>query len=76
MLGLLLIIPILAVLFIRYFIADEYQTIAMRKGYCARRYFWWCFFLGIVGYLMVVALPDRHYFRAGEKEPAKEICAD
>lgn len=68
MLGLLLLIPIAALLFLDYFIADEFRRIAMRKGYCARRYFWWCFFLGIVGYMMVIALPNRYFFRVGEGE--------
>lgn len=59
MVTLLILIPVLALLVLDYFVAEEYQSIASRKGYCGRKYFWWSFFLGFVGYLMVVALPER-----------------
>lgn len=39
-------------------VAKEFASIADDKGYREGRYFWFCFFLGIVGYLMVIALPD------------------
>lgn len=68
MIGLLLLIPILALLLLDYFVADEYRMIAQKKGYCGRKYFWWSFFLGFVGYLMVVALPERNR-PWGEKTP-------
>lgn len=60
MLTLLLLIPIAVLLVLDYFIADEFRCIAQRKGYCGRRYFWWSFFTGFVGYLMVAALPNRY----------------
>lgn len=68
MIGLILLIPILALLLLDYFIADEYRAIAARKGYCGRKYFWWCFFTAFVGYVMVAALPDRSPFRAEAQE--------
>lgn len=37
--------------------AIEFESIAAMKGY--KGYFWWCFLLGIIGWLMVIALPDR-----------------
>lgn len=76
MLALLLLIPIAALLILDYFIADEFRSIAQRKGYCGRKYFWWSFFTGFIGYLMVVALPDRGRFHAGEAPrcPAQEPC--
>ena len=42
-----------------YFIAEEFQRIAAMKGHFEARYFWCSFFLGIVGWLMVIALPDH-----------------
>jgi len=42
-----------------WFIAEEFQRIATMKGHYEKRYFWWSFLLPIVGYLMVIALPDR-----------------
>lgn len=38
-------------------VAPKFASIAEEKGYTG--YFWWCFFLGIVGWMMVIALPDR-----------------
>lgn len=41
------------------FISKEFQDIAHKKGHGGVRYFWWTFFTGVIGMLMVVALPDR-----------------
>lgn len=40
-------------------ISLEFHKVAIEKGYSRMKYFWMCFFLGIVGYLLVIALPDR-----------------
>ena len=40
-------------------IAVEFNNIAKMKGYEGSRYFWWSFIFPGIGYLMVVALPDR-----------------
>ena len=40
-------------------IAYEFRNIAEMKGHDGKKYFWWCFVFTAVGYLMVVALPDR-----------------
>ena len=53
-------IVVMVVLFVQFRIADEFRNIARSKGHDANRYFWFCFLFGIPGYLMVVALPDRH----------------
>lgn len=42
-----------------YFIAKRFYTIACEKGYTSRAYFHYCFWLGLVGWIMVTALPDR-----------------
>lgn len=44
---------------IRFFIAKEFYKAATAKGWNSRRYFWLPFLLGLVGYLLVIALPDR-----------------
>ena len=41
------------------FVAKEFEKIAEMKGHAGKRYFWWTFFLGLVGMLMVASLPDR-----------------
>ncbi|MEG1470855.1 MAG: hypothetical protein RSD76_00260 [Clostridia bacterium] len=40
-------------------IAGEFANIAEEKGYESRRYWHFCFWLSIVGYLIVIALPNR-----------------
>ena len=40
-----------------YFVAKEFYTIAIDKGYDEKKYFWWSFLLGAVGWAMVIALP-------------------
>ena len=42
-----------------YYVACEFQHIAMEKGFSDRKYFWYTFLLGMIGILMIVALPDR-----------------
>lgn len=46
-----------AVIVLWWFIAKEFAQIAEMKGYTDSKYFWWTFWLGIVGILMVIALP-------------------
>ena len=38
-------------------VAGKFEKIAHMKGH--KGYFWWCFFLGAIGWRMVTALPDR-----------------
>ncbi len=49
---------IVALLYLQYIIAKEFYSAAVTKGYSNKKYLWYCFFLGIVGYLMVIALPN------------------
>lgn len=46
-------------LWFNYVIAKQFYDAAVAKGYGYKKYLWFSFFLGIVGYLMVIALPDR-----------------
>ena len=48
-----------AILVLDYFIAKWFFEVAEAKGHHDKKYFWICFWLGAVGYLLVVALPDR-----------------
>ena len=50
---------IFIILIINFFVATEFSSIAEEKGYESKSYFWYTFLLGIVGMLMVIALPDR-----------------
>ena len=44
---------------VSWFAAGEFYKLAEDKGYHGRKYFWWAFLLPLVGYLMIVAMPDR-----------------
>lgn len=46
-----------ACLVLSYFVAKEFQNIAIDKGYSESKYFWWSFLLGAAGWAMVIALP-------------------
>lgn len=46
-------------LLINWFAAGEFYKIAEDKGYRGKKYFWWAFLAPIVGYLLIVAMPDR-----------------
>ena len=46
-------------LVVNWFAAGEFYKIAEDKGYHGRKYFWWAFLLPVVGYLLIVAMPDR-----------------
>ena len=40
-------------------IATEFYEIAKEKGHSERKYFWYCFFLTFVGYILVIALQNK-----------------
>ena len=69
----LYLLVIIIVIAIDYVIAKKFEQIAEMKGHEGRTYFWFTFIFGIVGMLMVIALP---YTRAitinplPEKQPA------
>lgn len=58
--GWLWCLAVIAVLVIKILVAREFGRIAEDKGYEERKYYVLPFFLGIIGYLLIVALPDRH----------------
>lgn len=60
-LGLYVIVGVLGLaidLIIRVVMAMKFDEVASMKGF-DESYFWMCFFLGIIGYIYIVALPDR-----------------
>ena len=42
-----------------FYLADQFHEVAQEKGYDDRKYFRICFWLGLPGYLLVIALPNR-----------------
>lgn len=55
-LGWIILIAWLAILI---FSAMQFSAIAEMKGHKGSTYFWWIFFTGPAGWVMVAALPDR-----------------
>lgn len=54
------VVGAILVLYIEYKLAEQFYHAAYLKGYSERKYLWICFFFNIVGYLLVIALPDRN----------------
>ena len=49
-------------------ISMQFQQVAEKKGYTdSNKYFWMTFLFGLVGMLLVVALPDKSLYELGEK---------
>ena len=46
-------------LWLCYFIAEQFYEAAKAKGYSDKKYFWITFWLGLIGYCLIIALPDR-----------------
>ena len=69
------LIGLVCELIIAYIVACKFSEIAEMKGHKGREYFWYTFWLGICGMLMVVALPN---LKAAEKKvaPVKPIPAN
>ena len=55
----LIILGSILLLWILYLIAKEFYKVAQEKGYSEKKYLWLPFLLGMIGYLLVIALPDR-----------------
>ena len=47
------------------FVAREFYKVAVMKGWAQRKYFFFAFFLTLIGYLLITALPDRGGAAAG-----------
>ena len=55
----IILAAIALVLWIDYLIAREFYFAAQEKGHDEKKYLWLCFLLGVVGYLLVIALPNN-----------------
>lgn len=65
----MILMPVIILLALNFIIAREFRRIAEDKGHKGRRYFHFCFWLGFVGMLMVIALPDRAGQAAAQPSP-------
>lgn len=62
-----IIFAAILVLTFLYIIAKEFAKAAADKGYTESKYFWYCFFFSVFGYLLVVALPSKEQTKKNEK---------
>ncbi len=60
------ILSIVIVIIINYIIAKKFSDIAEIKGHEGGTYFWFTFIFGLVGMLMVIALPNEKDVRKQE----------
>ena len=58
----LVILIVMLIVWIK--IARNMARIAADKGYTERKWFHYCFWLGLVGFLMICAMPDKKLRRA------------
>ena len=66
-----LITGIIVYFVLAFFIASVAKKIAEKKGHDGHKYFWWTFWLGLVGMLMVAALPYR---RINREDSPKQLA--
>ena len=57
---------------INFYLATEFQTVAEAKGYKETKYQWICFFCGIAGMLLVIALPNKSEASADKQNASKK----
>lgn len=55
----LFVVLFLLYLLLSFYIAYQFSEVASEKGYHDNKYLWLCFLLGLPGWLLVCALPDR-----------------
>lgn len=58
---------------VSYYIANEFFAVASAKGYTEKKYFWICFWLGLPGWLLVIALPAKQNIIDTVSEELPEI---
>lgn len=57
---LLIVLIVAAVLVIDWFVAKEFYRISCDKGYPEQKYLWIAFLLGIIGYILIAAMPNKN----------------
>lgn len=57
-----ILLSAIVMLVVQIIVTDRFCDITEAKGYPRNTYYWYCFLLGVVGYMMVLALPDRNLY--------------
>ena len=53
--------------------AKQFHEIAKMKAHPEKKFFWWCFWIGMIGWTMVIALPDRGNTTHQESADTEEL---
>lgn len=62
-----------AIIYVWYSLARNFQQAAADKGYVGRRYFHYCFWLGLPGMLLVIALPNKNTTQSSASSNAWQL---
>lgn len=54
------LVALMIIIVVHCLVVGEFANIAEEKGFERRRYWHFCFWLGFVGFLIVIALPNRN----------------
>ena len=55
-----LVLVIIGLLVVNGFLAKQMENVAAMKGYGQEIHAWaWCFWLGVMGYIYILSLPDK-----------------
>lgn len=65
------VLAMVVAILLLYLIADEFYAVAKMKGYNEKKYFWFSFFFGIAGYILVASLPVNTETKTGEQPSSK-----
>lgn len=57
----------IGILLLNHFLAKNASDIAIDKGYDENRWYYICFFLGPIGYILIAAMPDRSLQKKQDK---------
>lgn len=57
---LIILLPLVLMIYVWFRAAKNMAKIAADKGYTERKWFHYCFWLGLFGFLMVCAMPDKN----------------
>ena len=60
MLTVLAVVGGIVALILLHYISNLFYLVAVEKGWDERKFYWLSFFFGFVGWMLVIALPDRN----------------
>lgn len=61
------------VIWLNWYLAGQFYDVAKMKGHRERKYFWLSFLLGMVGWLLVIALPDWGHTASAAADELPEL---